>query len=455
MRAKHQAAASALLSIAILLPGAGCAAASATPELDALARTALRGAPHEAAAEIDRLREAGAAGMAAALAIADRCREGQAAGDAGDAATIASRLDRVCGVADCGAIRLFWYTDLEAAKAEAQAAGKPILSLRLLGRLDEELSCANSRFFRTVLYPNREIGELLREQYVLHWESLRPVPKVTIEFGDGRKLEQTVTGNSVHYVLDSRGRLLDVLPGLYGPATFRRELAQAAADLPAANRLDEPQFAAWARKRFQGTERRLDAALEAKLAVVTPLRQETAVPTAASRDPWQAPRPTVKTRVVRDTASKSGGEISLYRALDRELEATDAELERLAGTHRAEVRLDEASRAFLLAKHGVTDRAAGAWLIESFERTLALDEVMNEFRHRRQVLRRLIRYGITPDLDLADLNVWIYDEVFGADLSDPWMGLQPEEVYMALPPSTRVAPPPPPPPPQVSDALFR
>src|SRR5215204_5481362 len=53
-------------------------------------------------------------------------------------------LDKVCGVRDCADIRLFWYTDLEAAKAAARATGKPILSLRLLGRLDEEFSCANS-----------------------------------------------------------------------------------------------------------------------------------------------------------------------------------------------------------------------------------------------------------------------------------------------------------------------
>src|SRR5262245_35657971 len=89
-------------------------------------------------------------------------------------------LDRVCGVRDCADIRLFWHTDLEAAKKQARAENKPILSLRLLGRLDEEFSCANSRYFRTVYYKNREINDLLRERFVLHWKSVRPVPKVTI-----------------------------------------------------------------------------------------------------------------------------------------------------------------------------------------------------------------------------------------------------------------------------------
>ena len=66
---------------------------------------------------------------------------------------IASALDKVGGQYDNYASQLYWYTDLEQAKAAAQASGRPILSLRLLGRLDEDLSCANSRFFRTTLYP--------------------------------------------------------------------------------------------------------------------------------------------------------------------------------------------------------------------------------------------------------------------------------------------------------------
>ena len=57
---------------------------------------------------------------------------------------------------------------------------------------------------------------------MLHWQSVRPVPTVTIDFGDGRKLERTLTGNSIHYILDSQGRPIDALPGLYGPQAFLR-----------------------------------------------------------------------------------------------------------------------------------------------------------------------------------------------------------------------------------------
>src|SRR5579863_8459675 len=136
-------------------------------------------------------------------------------------------LDALCAQKDAHTSLLYWFTDLDAAIAEARRTRRPILSLRLLGRLDEELSCANSRFFRKLLYPQPRINERLREDFVLHWQSVRPVPRVTIDFGRGRVVERTLTGNSVHLVLDSYGRPVDALPGLVAPDVFLDQLAQA------------------------------------------------------------------------------------------------------------------------------------------------------------------------------------------------------------------------------------
>ncbi len=100
-----------------------------------------------AAAAIAQLRAQGARGLEAfltthqaALAVTPR-----------PAAPLRAVLDQLCQQRDCYASRLYWFTDWEQAKAAAQASGKPILSLRLLGRLDEDMSCANSRFFRVAL----------------------------------------------------------------------------------------------------------------------------------------------------------------------------------------------------------------------------------------------------------------------------------------------------------------
>ena len=185
-------------------------------------------------------------------------------------AACATALDQVSGQRDCHASRLFWYTDLDEAKSAAQREHKPILSLRLLGKLTDEYSCANSRFFRTTLYANDEISKVLRDRFILHWKSVRPVPRVTIDFGDGRKLERTLTGNSIHYVLDSDGQLIDALPGLYGPKAFLRKLdraekiAQQSSSLPTAER--QRTLAAYHRERAAAIEAAWQADL-AKLGV--------------------------------------------------------------------------------------------------------------------------------------------------------------------------------------------
>jgi hypothetical protein len=136
-------------------------------------------------------------------------------------------LDALCAQKDAHTSLLYWFTELDAAIAEARRTRRPILSLRLLGRLDHELSCANSRFFRKLLYPERRINQLLRRDFVLHWQSVRPVPRVTIDFGNGRLVERTITGNSVHVVLDPDGYAVDALPGLLAPNVFVEQLVEA------------------------------------------------------------------------------------------------------------------------------------------------------------------------------------------------------------------------------------
>ena len=144
-------------------------------------------------------------------------------------ARLRAEIDAAAHQRDAAWSGLYWYTSLPDALAAAKREGKPVLSLRLLGQLDEELSCANSRFFRTALYANEAISKELRNYWILHWESVRPAPKVTIDFGDGRTLVRTITGNSLHYVLDADGRPRDVIPGLWGPGDFLGVVRGAAA----------------------------------------------------------------------------------------------------------------------------------------------------------------------------------------------------------------------------------
>jgi hypothetical protein len=240
-----------LLSLAVLV---GCTADAATlstagtpSETGRAGNLPSTPAPDRDAAAIAALRAKGPAGLTQILGEYDR-----APADAKPA--LASTVDAVAAQRYATVARLYWYTDMEAAKAQARRQHRPILALRMLGRLDEDLSCANSRFFRTALYPNRAVADFLREQFVLLWTSEREVPRVTIDYGDGRVLMGTVTGNSIHYVLDAQGRVVDALPGLYAPSVFVDELRAAGAVVRGAASLPAPEAAARYARHLQARQ---------------------------------------------------------------------------------------------------------------------------------------------------------------------------------------------------------
>lgn len=64
------------------------------------------------------------------------------------------------------------------------------------------------------------------EEYTLAWQNLRPAPKVTIDFGNGRKLERTLKGSTVIYLCKPDGTVVDAYPGIYTPDDFLALLRQ-------------------------------------------------------------------------------------------------------------------------------------------------------------------------------------------------------------------------------------
>jgi hypothetical protein len=77
-----------------------------------------------------------------------------------------------------------------------------------------------------VLLSDPTVTTYINESFVPCWETVRPVPKVTIDFGDGRTLQRTLGGNTVFSVLLPDGRVLDALPGIYTAGDFRAETAK-------------------------------------------------------------------------------------------------------------------------------------------------------------------------------------------------------------------------------------
>lgn len=74
---------------------------------------------------------------------------------------------------------------------------------------------------------DEKIVTFLNEQVVPVWESVRPVPKVTIDFGDGKKITRTLAGNTVIYFCSTNGTVVDAFPGVYTPADFLPEAIEA------------------------------------------------------------------------------------------------------------------------------------------------------------------------------------------------------------------------------------
>lgn len=318
-------------------------------------------------------------------------------------------IDKVAGQRYAVHSGLFWYTDLEAAKAEATATGRAVLSLRMLGRLDEDLSCANSRFFRTMLYPDPAVAKVLRQNYVLHWQPVREAPVITVDFGGGRKLVRTITGNSLHYVMSARGEVVDVMPGLVAPTTFQAWLESAA---PVARGL----------AHLPEGERRMA------------LARHLAAQRGATLGEWsRLTRPSA----LKGPASPLEASVELFERLARAYPVTlSSEARELVARLMPDTRMPElagyrpglARRAMPIA---IGKAAIEMPMLDRLAPVLAnlgRDDLKNRFELRLRVLT-LAEQG----LDQAVLTAAIYDEVFLTPLDDPWMGLAPSDVFTGLP----------------------
>lgn len=361
---------------------------------------------------------------------------------------IASALDKVGGQHDNYASQLYWYTDLEQAKAAARVSGRPILSLRLLGRLDEDLSCANSRFFRTTLYPDTQINQILKDQYILHWESVRPAPRVTINFGDGRMLERTITGNSIHYILDSNGQIVDALPGLYSAEVFARELRAAA---------DASQGEGDKTAHLEATRTRLLnqwAGDLAALHVSLPARpwREDDLEARTNEATWQQ---IAQLHPAGARIDANVRELMLRKFPSAQFAARLAETKSVVEVPilRNTENLGQANlpggnalappfpTAQVAARVSLSKSMVETPMLRSFDssprvlslrRTVALDTVENDYTRRTRILAFVASQARAHKLSLAAINDWVYGQVFLTPREDPWLGLATGDVFSAI-----------------------
>ncbi len=396
-----------------------------------LARKAVSENSAEAAAAVEELRSMGPAGLQVLMAqyageINYHVSNPSAASDE-QWQRISTALDAVAQQKNSYIAGLYWHTDLDAAKKVSAASNKPILSLRLLGKLTDEFSCANSRFFRTVLYSNTHVSEYLREHYVLHWQSVRPVPVVTIDFGDGRKLERTLTGNSIHYVLDSQARPIEAIPGLYGPFAFHRTLIGAEElfkeTLGKNDRIRSMLLLAYYRK--QQRKIALDWALDTvKIGGKVPegfIIQQDANGQALAIAPLAVSKAVTETTILR---AMTGTTDALGKVTDEEA------WRKIAKLHANLAVLDSQSITLIKRQNPKLPDEELARLLHKFQDLIALDTVRNEYLLHTKLYTWLTTDPVRDDVE--KLNEKVYASLFLTPHSDPWLGLFSTDVYTAL-----------------------
>jgi hypothetical protein len=283
-----------------------------------------------------------------------------------------------------------------------------------------------------------------------------------------------ITGNSIHYVLDADGTVLDALPGLYGAAAFLAELKQSEGlsgrDVLALRRWHGSQgeriCQVWLFSAMQigmygpaiGDQKFMTQAF----AEAFPKRP--ALPPDAEMRKFIDQRPVAKSMVENPISQRIGAapqraappqavspspslasaaELSHKPLADR---MTNELWEQMANIAFYDGRLDESSQRLMMAKlprESVRpdDRAflksqeetPYSRTLERFEHAIALDTVRNQYLFHTQI-HQWLEEDTTDHLrrDVEALNKRVYSELFLTPDHDAWLGLVPDDTYTAL-----------------------
>lgn len=220
-----------------------------------------------------------------------------------------------------------------------------------------------------MLFSHHRVADLIDKGFEPAWQSVRPVPTLNIDLGNGKRFTRTLHGNVATMVLTPSGLVTDIIPGIYDRAAYAGRLLEASA-------------------------------------MSTLLMQRP-----------EAERPAILQRYHRGQArTLEMGKTPVDRGL--------AHLDRIDGLNRQELRdrlleeLDETSLTGLDEAPGTDDVAPG----RASEETLLEDTRRNESESRGLIHRRLAGSATaTP----AELIPWLYRDVLHADLDDPLLGLGP------------------------------
>ncbi len=221
-----------------------------------------------------------------------------------------------------------------------------------------------------MLFSNEQVAGFIGACFEPVWQSVRPVPIVRIDFGDGHVLTRTLHGNIATYVCTADGQVLDVLPGIYTRSAYVAQLDQLRL---LARYVDQ-----------EGKERRAARLREYHQAHADALARNQLPPRLARQAPM----------------TKAAIERSIKVVL---MPARNRPVAQPVGAGNV--------------KPGLEDpEDVATW------RVLAEDTRVNERARRLQIHGMLAAAGTVRPADICQR---LYKEVLHADLDDPYLGLGP------------------------------
>jgi hypothetical protein len=338
-------------------------------------------------------------------------------------------IDQIGGQRYASESELYWYTDWDKAAQASRDSNRPILALKMMGKLTDEYSCANSRFFRTTLYLDPAIRQTLQKDFVLYWNSVRPVPKVTIDYGDGRIMERTLTGNSAHYVVSTKGHVFDCLPGLNSPTSFLSWLDEMK------SLADQPGNSVQSLAAYH--QRKLNA-LHSSGFPLNAVSQTPGNNTPGNNTAIRSSNPTDRLfePAIASEQQKPAAAVAMVRAVSKSRveapllssHAINESVPFIGVTVPRVVELSEESRQMIIRENPQLDGASTQNLLQRFCDTIGQDERLNQQLHT--IVHQWLSEGAPREL--VEFNDRVYSELFLTPSSDSWLGMGPSDFYTGL-----------------------
>jgi len=223
------------------------------------------------------------------------------------------------------------------------------------------------------LFSNAQIARFINRNFEPMWESVRAVPTIKIDFGNGNVVTRTLNGNVATYACQADGQVLDILPGIYDPDTYLRQLEELT-------------------KLHRFVMQRDDHA-------------------AALREYHQQQADTLKQHGRRAIFVGGGGGMSIT-GVERPLKLLLVPAKRAAARH-----------AIAEGREPIAESESTPKSAEDLRdwKALAEDSRINEATRRQKIHERLV--ASENPVQPADLTKWLYREILHADLDDPYLGL--------------------------------